>query len=46
LFDHRLGLATLVVGVAGGSISSPLKIKALPLETAHELRRMLIGFDN
>ncbi|HEY9092003.1 PH domain-containing protein [Parasphingorhabdus sp.] len=41
--DHPLGLASVTVGVAGGSSMAPLKICAIPLTAAKALRSKLIS---
>ncbi|MEO9467763.1 PH domain-containing protein [Parasphingorhabdus sp.] len=40
--DHPLDLATLTLGVAGGTSLAPLRISAIPLNQAHALRAQLI----
>ncbi|MEP2101015.1 MAG: PH domain-containing protein [Parasphingorhabdus sp.] len=40
--DHPLDLATVTVGIAGGSAMSPLKINDIPREQAMALREQLI----
>ncbi|MEP3225384.1 MAG: PH domain-containing protein [Parasphingorhabdus sp.] len=41
--DHPLDLATVTIGVAGGSILGPLTINAIPIATAKTLRQNLIA---
>lgn len=41
--DHPLGLASVTVGIAGGSSMAPLTISAIPLTAAAALREKLIG---
>lgn len=40
--DHPLGLATIIVGIAGGSVTTPLRINDIPVALAGELRTKLI----
>jgi len=40
--DHPLGLATLTVGIAGGSAIAPLRINDIPVSLANTLRAKLI----
>lgn len=40
--DHPLNLATVTVGIAGGSVMAPLKIDDIPIATAMALREKLI----
>lgn len=40
--DHPLDLATVTVGIAGGSSMAPLKINDIPMTTAMALRERLI----
>lgn len=40
--DHPLDLATITVGIAGGSVIAPLKIDDIPMATAMALRAKLI----
>ncbi|QTD54631.1 PH domain-containing protein [Parasphingorhabdus cellanae] len=40
--DHPLDLATITVGIAGGSSMAPLKINDIPITTAMALRKKLI----
>ncbi len=40
--DHPLDLATVTVGIAGGSAMAPLKINDIPIATAMALRKKLI----
>ena len=41
--DHPLDLATLTIGIAGGSASRPVMIKAIGLQQALDLRRRLLS---
>ncbi|MEQ8743943.1 PH domain-containing protein [Parasphingorhabdus sp.] len=41
--DHPLDLATLTIGIAGGSASRPVMIKAIELQQAMDLRRRLLS---
>ncbi|GAA0477198.1 PH domain-containing protein [Parasphingorhabdus litoris] len=40
--DHPLDLATVTIGIAGGSAIAPLKINDIPMERAMALREQLI----
>lgn len=40
--DHSLNLASLIIGVAGGSAMSPLKVNDIPSSEALALRRCLL----
>ena len=44
--DHPLDLATVTIGIAGGSTIAPLKITAISLQTALGLRRQLFTRQN
>ncbi len=44
--DHPLDLASLIIGIAGGSTIAPLRIAALPLESVMELRAKLLDRQN
>ena len=44
--DHPLDLATMTIGVAGGSTVAPLRIKDIPLKTAMNLRARLFAAQN
>ncbi|WP_323799307.1 PH domain-containing protein [Parasphingorhabdus sp.] len=41
--DHPLDLATLTIGIAGGSAIRPVMIKAIGLQQAMDLRRQLLS---
>jgi putative membrane protein len=44
--DHPLDLATLTIGIAGGSTVAPLRISDIPLKTAVDLRARLFAVRN
>ena len=41
--DHPLGLANLVLGLAGGSSASPLTVNAISFDKALSLRNMMLS---
>lgn len=41
-WDHPLDLATIIIGIAGGSTIAPLRIAAISIEGAMELRARLL----
>ena len=41
--DHPFGLASLVIGLAGGSSVSPLTISTIPIDEAAMLRKMMLN---
>ncbi len=45
LTDHPLKLATVTVGVAGGSVVAPLRIKDVPVADALNIRKSLLVSD-
>ncbi|WP_321326816.1 PH domain-containing protein [uncultured Parasphingorhabdus sp.] len=42
-WDHPLDLATIIIGIAGGSAIAPLTIRAIGLDRASDLRRQLLS---
>ena len=42
-WDHPLDLATIIIGIAGGSAVAPLTIRAIGLDRASDLRRQLLS---
>ncbi|ASK89261.1 PH domain-containing protein [Sphingorhabdus sp. SMR4y] len=42
-WDHPLDLATIIIGIAGGSAIAPLTIRAIGLDQASDLRRQLLS---
>ena len=44
--DHPLDLATVILGIAGGSTVAPLKINDIPLKDAEDLRGRLLSCQN
>ncbi|WP_417591184.1 PH domain-containing protein [Parasphingorhabdus sp.] len=44
--DHPLDLATVTIGIAGGSTTAPLRIHDIPLQMATDLRAMLVARQN
>lgn len=44
--DHPLDLATVTIGIAGGSTTAPLRIVDIPLQSAMDLRARLIARQN
>ncbi|MEP3723848.1 MAG: PH domain-containing protein, partial [Parasphingorhabdus sp.] len=45
-FDHPLDLATVTIGIAGGSSMTPLTIAAIPFHNALNLRNALFAQQN
>lgn len=41
--DHPLDLATITIGIAGGSATAPLRIIAIPVQSAMDLRTWLFA---
>ncbi|WP_339692623.1 PH domain-containing protein [uncultured Parasphingorhabdus sp.] len=44
--DHPLELATVTIGIAGGSTTAPLRIVDIPLQSAMDLRALLVAHRN
>jgi len=44
--DHPLDLATVTIGIAGGSAIAPLNIAAIPWQSAMDLRARLFSWQN
>lgn len=44
--DHPLDLATVTIGIAGGSTIAPLTITAIPFQSAMDLRARLLALQN
>ncbi|WP_339822431.1 PH domain-containing protein [uncultured Parasphingorhabdus sp.] len=44
--DHPLDLATVTIGIAGGSTTAPLRIVDIPLQSAMDLRARIVARQN